>query len=161
MKYTSYTKVVFTLVLLNLSGYGFSQSALGNYIARAAARAIHTQQAAVKITATLKKPQTMQDLMCRPIRYCKDQVISYVTKTSRCQGTLDLGSNRVYMPANCVQKDGYTLESVSLTFANGRTVSNRPDAIEVSQEIAFVRVKPEVIQGLNGLPFAFISDETN
>ena len=160
MKYTSYIKTLLAAALLNLSAAAFAQnSRLPNNVERsvasAQAQAQQAQEAAVSITATFQKAVKMSDVMCRRPR-CKDQIISYETKTNICRGTLAKSGVRVYTTANCMRHKDFALSTVTLKFANGRTASGGHGAVGFSGDIAYVAVQASVTRGLNGLDFAVI-----
>lgn len=149
----NYTKALVLAILLGTALPGFSQKAdVKTSLERQALQAVAQQQATVQISTTLQKAQTMRDLMCRPLRGCKDQVVRYITKTRQCQGILAQGTNRVYVPASCVEKEGFRLTSMQLVFANGRKAVGTQHLVNVVDDIAFIPVEQSLIQGLRGLP---------
>ena len=160
MKYTSYIKTLLVAALLHISGAAFSQNTrLYNTVERsvtsAQAQAQQIQEATVVVTSTFQKPVKMSDVMVRRPR-CKDQVLSYKTKTVTCRGTLAASGQRVYTTANCARQDDYTLSTVSLKFSNGRVAKGGRGAVAVSGDVAYVSVKADVTRGLRGLNFASI-----
>ena len=149
----NYTKALALAVCLGAALPSFSQKVdVNTSLERQALQAVAQQQATVQISTTLQKAQTMRDLMCRPLRGCKDQVIRYITKTHQCQGVLAQGTNRVYVPASCVEKDGFKLTSMQLVFANGRKAVGTQLSVNVVDDIAFISVQPALVKGIRGLP---------
>ena len=158
MKYKTYLKLMLGAFLISMPLATFAQ--LSTHVERVVTTAqIQTQQlqqAAVTVTATLKKPVKMSDMMCRPVRGCKDQIISYETKTNICRGTLERGGQRVYITADCVRKKDYTLSAVKLQFANGKVATGTGRAVSIKEDVAYVAVKEDVTRGLQGLAFSKI-----
>ncbi len=157
MKYTSYTKLLLAVVFVHVYATAFAQEArLQTNLQRAAAAAQAQQESSVLVTAVLRKPVKMSDVMCRPTRGCKDQVLSYKQQTNTCRGTLSQGGKRVYMTADCVVESGYNLSSISLQFANGKVAKGTGQAVVVNEDAAYALVKEDVTRGLHGLAFATI-----
>ena len=157
MKYTSYIKFTLAAVLTICSVAAFAQKAqLNTNVTRAVTLAQRQQQATVIVTSTLQKAIKMSDKVCRPLRGCKDQVISYETKTNTCKGTLDQSGKRIYVTADCVSKSGYTLSGVKLKFANGKVGTGTEHAVSVKEDVASIAVSPALTRGLQGFTFAAI-----
>ena len=157
MKYISYTKLLLAVLLVSPSATVFAQSSrLETTLKRAVATIQNQREASVLVTAVLHKPVKMADVMCRPTRGCKNQVIAYEQKTNTCRGILSQSGNRVYMTANCVAADDYTLSSISLKFANGKVAKGTQNAVVVQEDAAYALVKENVTRGLRGLAFEAI-----
>ncbi len=157
MKYISYTKLLLTVMLVSVYAPAFTQDAhISANLQRAAAAAQNQWESSALVTAVFQKPVKMSDVMCRPTRGCKDQVISYEKKTNTCRGTLAQSGKRVYMTADCVTASGYTLSSISLQFANGKVAKGTEKAVVVAEDTAYALVKEDVTRGLRGLAFASI-----
>lgn len=158
MKYTTYLKLLLGTLLISMPLATFAQlsTRVERVVSAAQTQAQQLQQAAVTVTATLKKPVKMSDMMCRPVRGCKDQIISYETKTNTCRGTLEQGGQRVYVTADCVSKKDYALSSVKLQFSNGKVAMGTGRAVSVKEDVAYVAVKKDVTRGLHGLAFSKI-----
>ncbi len=158
MKYTTYLKLVLGAFLISMPLATFAQlSARVERVASSAqAQAQQLQEAYVTVTATLKKPVKMSNVMCRPVRGCKDQVISYETKINTCRGTLEQSGQRVYVIADCVSRKDYTLSSVKLQFSNGKVAAGTGRAVSIKEDVAYVAVKEDVTRGLHGLAFSKI-----
>ena len=157
MKYISYTKLLLAVLLVSLWATVFAQnSRLETNLQRAVATIQNQREASVLVTAVLHKPVKMADVMCRPTRGCKNQVISYEQKTNTCRGTLSQSGKRVYMTADCVAADDYTLSSISLKFANGKVAKGTRNAVVVQEDAAYALVKENVTRGLRGLAFEAI-----
>jgi len=156
MKHKNYLTLVLGALLISMPLVSFAQQTrLSAKVERATLaaqdQAQQLREATVTVTATLKKPVKMSDVMFRPVRGGRDQVISYETKKHTCQGTLDQSGKRVYISADCVNKKGFTLSSVKLHFANGKVATGTKRAVYVQKEIAYVSVSPDVTRGLRGL----------
>ncbi|MBR5151774.1 MAG: hypothetical protein IKW71_02965 [Elusimicrobiaceae bacterium] len=156
MKYKSYSFLLFVFLLA--SGAGAQSVDLSTHVARAIAQAHQRQQAVVQVTSVFKKPVKMSDVMYRPTRGCKDQVISYQEKKNVCLGTLAQSGRRVYVTADCVTQEGYQLSLVTLKFANGKVAEGTSRAVAVLQDAAYIAVDAQVTRGLEGLAFARIAD---
>ncbi len=157
MKYISYTKLLLAVLLVSLWATVFAQSSrLETNLQRAVATIQNQREASVLVTAVLRKPVKMADVMCRPTRGCKNQVIAYEQKTNTCRGTLSQSGKRVYMTADCVAADDYTLSSISLKFANGKVAKGTQNAVVVKEDAAYALVKADVTRGLRGLAFEAI-----
>lgn len=104
----------------------------------------------VHISLQWKKDITLGDLMWRnprrPAR--KDQVVQSKRVFSDCLGVLTNEGTRVLFPAVCLQKDGYELESVELSFQNGSRVSKSAQEIISRGEISQTEVSLQTTQGL-------------
>lgn len=157
MKYTTYLKLLLGALLISMPLATFAQlsTRVERAVNTAQVQAQQLQGAAVTVTATLKKPVKMSDVMMRRPR-CKDQIISYETKTNTCRGTLEQGGRRVYLTADCISKKDYTLFSVKLQFANGKVAVGNKNSVAVKEDIAYVAVKEDVTRGLHGLAFSKI-----
>lgn len=157
MKYISYTKLLLAVVFMNVYATASAQNTrLQTNLQRAAATAQAQQESSVLVTAVLRKPVKMSDVMCRPTRGCNNQVVSYKQKTNTCRGTLSQSGKRVYMTADCVTESGYNLSSVSLQFANGKVAKGTGQSVVVEEDTAYALVKEDVTRGLHGLVFATI-----
>ena len=154
MKYISYTKLLLAVLLVSPSATVLAQnSRLETNLQRAVAAIQNQREASVLVTAVLRKPVKMADVMCRPTRGCKNQVIAYEQKTNTCRGILSQSGKRVYMTADCVAADDYTLSSISLKFANGKVAKGTQNAVVVQEDAAYALVKENVTRGLRGLAF--------
>ena len=155
MKYKSYVTVLLAALLLNTSTAAFSKNAVQRAVERKAIaaqeQAKRIAQATVSIKAQLTKPIKMSDVMCRHPR-CKDQIVAYDTTEHVCQGVLAQGGERVFVPANCVTKDGYTLGSVRLQFSNGVIATGSKNTVATQGDLSYIRVTANTTQGLQGLP---------
>lgn len=110
----------------------------------------------VNVTATFRKPIKMSDLMYRPTRGCKDQVVSYTEKINTCNGVLSKSGKHVYVTTDCVFDAGYTLSAVSLRFSNGKRAKGTGRTVSIQGDVAYILVNEKVTRGLHGLPVSVI-----
>ena len=160
MKNKSYTIV---LALVMLAGFCAPALASEQNLAERVARTVLTKAVqqtqnvyGVQISLHWEKEITLGDMMLRrprrPAR--KEQVIKSKHTTTDCLGVLTDGGARVLFPSVCLQKNGYVLESMDLSFQNGSYVSKSAQEIVSRGEISQLEVPWQMTAGL---PAAVVS----
>ena len=140
MKYTTYTKIFLTAVYCVCSMVAVGQgNSLGSSLERAVLQAQSAQLQKVEVTARLKKPVKISDLMWRRPR-CRDMVVRVDYIQKQCTGVLAGNENGVFVPASCLTEPNYSLAAVQLHFVTGQTVKVTQKPVNVTDELVFIRL---------------------
>lgn len=127
-----------------LPAFAASES-LTNQVERAAALAQWGQASAdyvVDIVAYLKKEVLLKDRMLRSPRRPANpnQVISVEKTKQACKGVVVSKGTRLIVPAVCVTKKDYTLETVAIHLQTGVRITVTPAAVMTDEDIAWISV---------------------
>ena len=129
-------KKLAVLFILSIPALGLSTT-LSDQLERATVHAL--AKSSVQVRVKLAKPVYMSDVMFRRPRG-KNVVIRVDYKEQTCTGRLSAQETYVVVPTSCVQDKKYKAEKISLTFADGRFVQKTGKAVQLQDELAFVRL---------------------
>lgn len=128
-----------------------------------AARQAHPQSVISQATVDIAVSWEKKDYYERRVRFHPGKKIRFVKnteeKTTRCQGVLLEGQNRVLTLASCVKaQDGFEMTGVELSFSNGRRGTGSPRTVSVKDHLAYLRVSEDLTRGVRGLTAAYIPE---
>lgn len=107
-----------------------------------------------KIAEQARTEQSMVQLTFDWVKLAKNgEKIPTKTATTQCKGIL-LEDSRVATPEVCTRKKGWRLSKVNLAFANTAKIDLPSSAIEVVEDMAYIRAGTSVTAGLQGMPFS-------
>ena len=129
-------KKLAVLFVLSIPAFGLSTT-LSEQLERVTTQAL--AKSSVQVHVKLAKPVYMSDVMFRRPRG-KNVVIRVDYKEQKCTGHLSAQNTHVILPASCVQEGNYKAAQVNLTFANGKQVKKSCKAVQLQDELAFVRL---------------------
>ncbi len=127
-------------------------SSLESKVARAVMAAqVMAERYMVTIKVQFKKQVALKDRMLRSPRRPANpnQVIAVSRVQTECLGVLVSQGTRVVLPEVCTVKGGYTLDKISLQFANGKEISVAPSEVSVKEDVAWLRVDTAQTKGLS------------
>lgn len=147
------------VALLQFSGQAVAASTyLNDQVAHAAARAQLAHASAdymVDVVAYLKKEVLLKDRMLRSPRHPANpnQVISVEKVMQACKGVVVSEGERLIVPAVCVTKNDYTLETVVIHLQTGARITIAARAVITNEDIAWISVRSPAMRSVPYVAF--------
>lgn len=145
--------------MLLLSNWSFSQVSTDS-IERNVLQAINVQQAKAEITFEWKQMRP-KPLFTRSNRHnarrARRTLVPYY-KTTQCRGWLTQ-AGVVVTPTTCLKKFTWELTHITVTFASGSQDKKTIQDVTFKKDIAYIKIAPQTIQGINGVTVAAIPQD--